>query len=112
VRFEGKDDLVLAVFERTIRRAAGYLTELGCEARPVAAAWSLNPNALGLRSSLGDDAETHVQPGGKWGVMLDEGVSLRHKVCAYTLSCKVTSALQVDSIGRKGRARCDAKISR
>jgi AcrR family transcriptional regulator len=27
-RFEGKDDLVLAVFEHTIRRAAGYMTEL------------------------------------------------------------------------------------
>jgi AcrR family transcriptional regulator len=27
-RFEGKDDLVLAVFEHTIRRAASYLTEL------------------------------------------------------------------------------------
>src|ERR1700724_2877668 len=35
-RFEGKDDLVLAVFEHTIRRAASYLTELaGATADPI-----------------------------------------------------------------------------
>src|SRR5436309_4760446 len=36
-RFEGKDDLVLAVFEHTIRNAATYLTELpaGTTADPM-----------------------------------------------------------------------------